>query len=343
MKKCVVLLFFLSITLTVWCNHTVTLPVILNKIIVAQDGSGHFNSIQAAINSLSTTAGHERIIYVKNGIYREKIYIEHSNIIIEGESREKTIITAAISRDEWRCLINDDWGVATMNIIGSDITLLNLTIANTFGFELGTREYEINCPADTVTGRKTLRSNSHQMALRTMNGTRLKAVNCHFLSKGGDTVSPWNVKEGMFYFKDCVMEGAVDLYCPRGWAWAENVRFIAHGGTAIIWHDGSAHEDSKTVLKNCRFEGYDGFKLGRYHRDAQFYLINGSFAANMADKPIEQVPTTNTIQWGQRTYYYNCKRDGNEQFSWYKDHLPANIKVEEVTPEWVFGNRWSLN
>ncbi|WP_126973723.1 pectinesterase family protein [Gynurincola endophyticus] len=341
MKKvfCLVILFF---CLQTNAENIVRLPSVLNKIVVAQDGSGHFRSIQAAINSLSGKADYDRVIFVKNGIYKEKIYIEQSNIIIEGESREKTILTASIARDQWRCFVNDDWGVATMNIMGSDITLLNLTVANTFGFDLGNDVVKVDCILDTINKVKEIKANTHQMALRTMHGTRIKAINCHFMAKGGDTVSPWNVVEGMFYFKDCVMEGGVDFYCPRGWAWAENVRFIAHGGSAAIWHDGSVHEDSKTVLKNCTFEGYDGFKLGRYHRDAQFYLINCEFAANMADRPIALVPTANTILWGERIYYYNCKRQADKQFSWYKNNLPDYISVKQITPEWVFGKRWNI-
>ena len=34
--------------------------------------------------------------------------------------------------------------------------------------------------------------------------------------RGGDTVSPWEINNGMWYFKDCVMEGGFDFYCPRG-------------------------------------------------------------------------------------------------------------------------------
>ena len=30
-------------------------------------------------------------------------------------------------------------------------------------------------------------------------------------------------------------------------------------GPAAIWHDGSVNPDSKTVLINCSFEGFDGF------------------------------------------------------------------------------------
>jgi pectinesterase len=178
------------------------------------------------------------------------------------------------------------------------------------------------------------------MAVRTMNSTRLKAVNCHFIAYGGDTVSPWEVENGLWYFKDCIMEGGVDFYCPRGWAWAENCEFIAKSGTAAIWHDGSQHEDSKTVLVNCRFNGYDGFLLGRYHRDAQFYLINCRFAKNMRDSVIYRVPTSNSIQWGHRVYYYDCHREGGNDFKWHSDQLPAGIKASDITVSWVFKNKW---
>lgn len=314
------------------------------RIVVAQKGKADFKSIQGAINSLSDTSATPRIIYVKNGVYREKIYLEKHNIILEGESREKTILTAAIARDEWRCFHNEDWGVATLNINSSDITLKNLTVINSYGFD-SLADRRIFCPSDTSNPNriKTITPKGHQMALRTMNGTRIKAIHCHFKAYAGDTVSPWNTDMGMFYFKDCIMEGGVDFYCPRGWAYAEDCKFITHTGDAAIWHDGSMHEDSKTVLVNCSFQGYDGFRLGRYHRDAQFYLINCSFADNMADKAIYLVATSNIIKWGQRIYYYNCHRKAGD-YKWFADNLntaPGNPTVEKIDPQWVFGKRWN--
>ena len=312
----------------------------LSRITVAADGSGDYKTIQGAINSLPDSSTGARTIYIKKGTYHEKLYIEKSHIVFEGEDRAKTIITASIARDQWRCGHTDDWGVATLNVGANDIILKNLTITNSFGFDLK-NEYIVNCPSDTMTGQKKMTKSSHQMALRTMNATRLKAINCHFRAFGGDTVSPWEVNNGLWYFKDCIMEGGVDFYCPRGWAWAENCEFIAHSGTAAIWHDGSRHEDSKTVLKNCRFKGYDGFLLGRYHRDAQFYLIDCQFARNMKDSAIYRVPTNNIIQWGHRVYYNNCRREGGNDFSWYKDNLPAGVEVKNITPQWVFKNKWN--
>lgn len=330
--------FIYLLAATITC--VLSMPVLAQKkIVVAKEGKADFNSIQAAINSLSDSSAIDRIIYIRKGVYAEKLYIEKSHIIFEGEDRETTIITASIARDEWRCGHTDDWGVATMNVGANDITLKNITVTNSYGFDWK-QEYTVYCSADSITRSLKMKKNGHQMALRTMNSTRLRAINCHFKAFGGDTVSPWDVENGMWYFKDCIMEGGVDFYCPRGWAWAENCEFIAHTGTAAIWHDGSRFEDSKTVLVNCKFSGFDGFLLGRYHRDAQFYLVNCSFAANMRDTAIYRVPTNNVIRWGHRVYYYNCHREGGKDFAWYADNLPAGLQAKEINVSWVFKNKW---
>jgi pectinesterase len=320
------------------CISFVPFTYAQKKTIVSHKGRGYFKSIQDAINSLPDSSSTPRTILIRKGIYSEKIFITKHNIVLEGEDKDKTIITQDIARDEWRCDHPDDWGVATVNINGNDITLKNLTIANDYGFHVKENR-SVPCASDSTSHQRIIRNDGHQMALRTMTATRLKAINCRFRAYAGDTVSPWNVDSGMFYFKNCAMEGGVDFYCPRGWAWAENCTFYANTGSACIWHDGSKNPDSKTVLKNCNFNGYNGFKLGRYHRDAQFYLIDCQFSKNMADSGIYLVPTTNTILWGKRVYYYNCHRDGGD-FAWHANNLPPGINAKEITLVWLFGNRW---
>lgn len=309
-------------------------------IVVDASGRGDFKTVQGAIQSLKPTAGSPRKIFIRKGVYDEKIYIEKSNIILEGESAQSVIIRASIARDEWRCTHTDDWGVATLNVGADDITLINLTIENRFGFD-HKQDVQIACKSDTVRPVKTLTKTGHQMALRTLGATRLKAIGCRFAAFGGDTVSPWEVDAGCWYFKDCIMEGGVDFYCPRGWAYAENCTFIAHSGTASIWHDGSQHEDSKTVLVNCSFKGFDGFQLGRYHRDAQFFLIGCTFADNMRDQAIYRVPTQNTIRWGERIYYFNCKRKAGS-YAWFANNITAE-QVAALTPARIFGDKWKAN
>ena len=311
-------------------------------LIVAQTGKADFQTVQAAINSLPDSATEDRVIFIKNGTYAEKVFISKNHIVLKGESKEKTIITQAIARDAWRCSNPDDWGVATLNLKGSDITLQNLTISNTYGFDWKA-DVVIPCPNDAGNPQKTIGKNGHQMALRSFSTTRLKVINCNLKAWAGDTVSPWNTTDGMFYFKDCNMEGGVDFYCPRGWAYAENCTFYANTGDAAIWHDGSGNKDAKTVLKNCSFSGYDGFKLGRYHKEAQFYLIGCTFANNMADEKIYHAKSGGELQWGERIYFYNCHKNDGKDFAWFKDNLSSAEgapKAEDITADWVFNRKW---
>jgi PelA/Pel-15E family pectate lyase len=147
----------------------------------------------------------------------------------------------------------------------------------------------------------------------------------------------------MFYFQNCTMEGGVDFYCPRGWAYAENCRFICHNTSAAIWHDGSGNKDSKTVLKNCTFEGDDNFKLGRYHREAQFYLVDCKFPKNMADADIYHATSgPGPKLWGRRVYYSGSHRKGGD-YAWMKDNLATAEgapQAKQIDAKWTFGGQW---
>ncbi|MDE3251764.1 MAG: pectate lyase [Bacteroidota bacterium] len=315
-------------------------------IVVDQSGKGDFTSIQDAINSLPPDKGVQRVIYIRKGIYHEKIFLEKNFVTLIGENKNNTILQISLARDIWRCEHKDDWGVATLNLRGSDLVLENLTITNAYGFDhINDKEgMHVDCPDDSLHPFKTVKRDGHQMALRSFETTRLIVRNCILRAYGGDTVSPWNTEDGMFYFKDCEMEGGVDFYCPRGWAYAENCVFKAHGKVAAIWHDGSAHQDSKTVLKNCVFTGENQFKLGRFHRDAQFYLVNCHFAWNMADTPIYLNPSQpqNLIRWGYRVYFVHAQKEGGN-YTWMKDNLSTatgSPDADQINAKWTFAGKW---
>ncbi|MFL5772577.1 MAG: pectinesterase family protein [Flavisolibacter sp.] len=338
--RCTIIVLVIVTVLIMSCAASKK-TVASKAIVVDVNGKGDFTSIQTAVNSLSDSSATPRIIHIRPGTYHEKLFISKHNIILQGDDRDKTVITQDIARDEWRCDHPDDWGVATINLNGNDITLINLTIANDYGFN-HKEPRTVACASDSVNHQKVITNGGHQMALRSMSTTRLVAINCRFRAYAGDTVSPWNLKDGMFYFRDCLMEGGVDFYCPRGWAWAENCSFYANTGPASIWHDGSGNPDFKTVLKNCSFDGYKGFILGRYHRDAHFYLVGCTFSENMADRDIYLVPTDNKLQWGRRVYYADChKKDGD--YAWFQNNLdqaPGKPSVSNITVDWLFKNQW---
>lgn len=64
-----------------------------NVVTVSADGEGDFKSIQECINAIPADNADRVIIYVKNGIYKEKLVIDKPFITIIGEDPEKTILT----------------------------------------------------------------------------------------------------------------------------------------------------------------------------------------------------------------------------------------------------------
>ena len=151
-------------------------------VIVDITGGGDFTSIQEAINSLPEKASTQRVIYIRNGIYREKVCIEKDFVSLVGEDKNKTQLVISLARDVWRCENKDDWGVATLNLKGSDLVLENLTITNSFGFDnINNKEgIHIDCVGDSLNHFKTVKRDGHQMALRSFGTTRLVVRKLYF-------------------------------------------------------------------------------------------------------------------------------------------------------------------
>lgn len=78
-----------------------SLAVSRANVIVAQDGSGQFRSIQAAINyATSRRVGNGRVvIYIKRGVYRENIAISSTmnKVMLIGDGMRYTVITGSRS------------------------------------------------------------------------------------------------------------------------------------------------------------------------------------------------------------------------------------------------------
>ena len=316
------------ITITFFFLSSINIYTIKNEIIVAQDGSGDFISIQEAIDSVPDDSNDKMIIYIKNGTYNEKLFIEKSNIALVGEDKDKTKIIYAELRKNWKGNHPDDYGSAVVNIKDNvtDILFSSLTVYNNYGSIYGDHD--------------------HAFTIRAGEGvTRIIIDNCNIISDGGDTLSLWNTDDGMYYHTNCYFEGWVDYVCPRGYCYIENSKFFGHNLTASIWHDGSHNEDHKFVLRNCRFDGVDEFPLGRFHRDAQFFLINCNFSNNMADKKIFFAPSNppRVLQWGEtRQYYFNCHGDSID-YSWFVDNLanaPRSPEADSINASWTFNNLW---
>jgi len=297
------------------------------NIIVDLNGRGNYVSIQEAINSIPDTNERDIVILIRNGLYKEKLFIQKSHVTLVGEGWDSTRIVYAELRESWnKDHGGSDWGAGVVNIDTSvtDITLANLMVYNNYGWQ----EHAFN---------------KHQFAIRG-GGTRVMLLHCKVISDGGDALSLWNRENGMYYHADCYFEGWVDFVCPRGWCYITNSEFYGHNKpSASIWHDGSHDKNQKFVITDSHFDGVPGFTLGRNHLDAQFYLIDCRFSKRMADRPFVRPPSSaREWQWGDRHYFYNCHREGGD-YAWFKDNLheaDRSPAPDRITVEWTFGGKW---
>ena len=89
MSKVLGLLLLLSVVSAAWAQER------QDTIVVSRDGTGNFRTLQEAIESARAFMDYTVTIYVKNGVYKEKVIVPSwvENIDIIGEDRDKTIIT----------------------------------------------------------------------------------------------------------------------------------------------------------------------------------------------------------------------------------------------------------
>lgn len=111
------------------------------QITVAQDGRGSHTTIQSAINSVRVHPPEPVVIYIKDGIYDEKIVVPDTKpgICLLGESTAGTIITGA---DHARQMGEDGQELGTfrtpvLTVHADDMTIERLTVRNTAGYGPG--------------------------------------------------------------------------------------------------------------------------------------------------------------------------------------------------------------
>jgi pectinesterase len=114
-----------------------------SKLTVAQDGSGDYKTVQEAVNAVRDHSQVEVVIFIKKGIYHEKLVIPSwkTKITLKGESRDSTIITNsdysgkpypggkdATGRDKFSTFTS-----YTVLVQGNEISFHDLTLENAAG------------------------------------------------------------------------------------------------------------------------------------------------------------------------------------------------------------------
>ena len=99
---------------------------------MAQDGTGNFQSVQAAIDSIPRGNTERVIIFIRNGTYHEHLRLDRSFVTLLGEDRAKTWLVWEINDPRNDPKANADRkGIASFNLRdASDVVIDRLTIDN---------------------------------------------------------------------------------------------------------------------------------------------------------------------------------------------------------------------
>ncbi len=162
---------------------------------VAKDGSGDFTTVQEAFDAVPHFRKVTTTIFIKNGIYKEKLILPSSKnkITLIGESVENTIIT------------NDDYA-SKKNCFGEEMGTTGSSGFYVFGNEFN---------AKNITFENTAGPVGQAVAVR-VDGDQIIFENCRFLGNQ-DTLYPHGENSRQFY-KNCYIEGTVDFIF--GWSTA---------------------------------------------------------------------------------------------------------------------------
>lgn len=210
-----------------------TLPAQYKKWVVAADGSGRFTTVQAALKAVPANNKKRVTIFIKNGIYKEKLVLDSGKnfVTLIGEDKFNTILT-----------YNDHTGKLsprgdTINtrtsysfkILANDFTASNISFQNNAGFSAG------------------------QAVAVESDGDRAVFKNCRFL--GNQDVLFTNSDKSRQYYENCYIEGTTDFIFGSATVWFEKCHIHSKKNSHITAASTPADKKYGYIFNDCILTG----------------------------------------------------------------------------------------
>ena len=254
MKYCLVLF------LCVFTNASFASAIKINldtKIIVAQDGTGDFKTIQEAIDAANTDTA-KVLIFIKNGIYKEKVVIPSSKKALQltGEDKEKTIITNDDYSGKPNPNSNRNYGTSdsyTLLVRADDVRIENVTIENTWCEKGQAVSLHIKGTRFTIKNARIL--GCQDTLLTDGDFTYQYYENCYIEGTTDFIFGPATA-----VFKDCVIKSKKDSYITAastpenqefGYVFL-NCKLTAYANVTKVFLGRPWRPFAKTVFMNCK-------------------------------------------------------------------------------------------
>lgn len=156
----------------------------IEPIVVAQDGTGTFRTVQEAVNAIPNQSQAQVVIRVKKGVYREKLVVSplKTHISLVGEDKNTTTITYD---DHSGANGIDTYSSHSVLVQGNDFSAENITFENTAGYTAG------------------------QAVALHVEGDRCVFRNCRII--GNQDVLFLATGNSRQYYQNCYIEGTTDF------------------------------------------------------------------------------------------------------------------------------------
>ena len=214
------------------------------RVVVAKDGSGDYTTVQAAFDAVPLWNNKPLMIYIKQGVYREKLHLDSGKNFVRlvGESRFNTILTY----DDHPGLKGPDGdSINTRNsysfrVSADDLSASNITFRNDAGFSAG--------QAVAVEAR----------------GDRLLFENCRII--GNQDILFLNNERSRQYYQNCYIEGTTDFIFGAGTAWFSQCQIHSKKNSHVTAASTPAEHRYGFVFYDCSLTadtGLNRVSLGR--------------------------------------------------------------------------------
>jgi len=211
--------------------------------IVSADGSGNFKTVQEAINAVPDFRNKITIIFIKKGVYKEKLVLAASkkNVKFIGEDLKETILTYD-DYNQKKNIFGEEKGTSgssSFYIYGEGFSAENITFENSSG------------PVG-------------QAVAVWAGGDKLIFNNCRFLGFQ-DTLYTYGANNRQYYYK-CYIEGTVDFIFGASTAWFESCTIFCKKAGYITAASTADTTKFGYVFNKCKITGdapESSFYLGR--------------------------------------------------------------------------------
>ena len=221
-------------TIDAFLKKVFTTQTSLSTVItVAQDGTGNYKTVQQALNAVPSNNKQSFMIYIRNGIYKEKLLLDSTKefVTLIGENKFKTILTyndhtGKISPNGDSINTSTSW---SFKIRADNFTAKDITFQNDAGFTAG------------------------QAVAVESDGDKAVFKNCRFI--GNQDVLFTNSDKSRQYYENCYIEGTTDFIFGSSTAWFEKCHIHSKKNSHVTAASTPKEKEFGYIFNECILTG----------------------------------------------------------------------------------------